>query len=81
MCNNAFYPHPVSYFQLRLSGVVACSDLIVSMVLLSDLIHWKLEDITSVVLEELTASCAECGISNDITDDESSPVSLSPPNM
>ena len=31
----------------------------------------KLEDITSAVLEELTASCAECGISSDIIDRQS----------
>ena len=30
----------------------------------------KLEDITSVVLEELTDSCAECGISSDIIDEQ-----------
>ena len=91
MCNNAFYPHPVSYFQLHLSGVVTCSDLIVSTVLLSDLIHYsgihychllmsagciasteqKLEDITSALLKQLTASCAECGISSDIIDEQS----------
>ena len=31
----------------------------------------KLEDITSAVLEELTGSCAECGITSDIIDRES----------
>ena len=31
----------------------------------------KLEDITSAVLEELTDSCAECGISSDIIDRQS----------
>ena len=31
----------------------------------------KLEDITNAVLEELTASCAECGISSDIIDEQS----------
>ena len=31
----------------------------------------KLEDITNAILEELTASCAECGISNDIIDEQS----------
>ena len=31
----------------------------------------KLEDITSAVLEELTDSCAECGISSDIIDKQS----------
>ena len=31
----------------------------------------KLEDITSAVLDELTASCAECGISSDIIDRQS----------
>ena len=31
----------------------------------------KLEDITSAVLEELTESCAECGISSDIIDRQS----------
>ena len=31
----------------------------------------KLEDITSAVLEELTASCVECGISSDIIDRQS----------
>ena len=30
-----------------------------------------MEDITSAVLEELTASCAECGISSDIIDRQS----------
>ena len=31
----------------------------------------KLEDITNAVLEELTGSCAECGITNDIIDRQS----------
>ena len=31
----------------------------------------KLEDITSAVLEELTGSCAECGITSDIIDRQS----------
>ena len=31
----------------------------------------KLEDITSVVLKELTESCAECGIRSDIVDEQS----------
>ena len=31
----------------------------------------KLEDITSAVLKELTESCAECGISNDVIDEQS----------
>ena len=31
----------------------------------------KLEDITNAVLEELTASCAECGITDDINDKQS----------
>ena len=31
----------------------------------------KLEDITSTVLKELTASCVECGISSDIIDEQS----------
>ena len=31
----------------------------------------KLEDITSAVVKELTASCAECGISSDIIDEQS----------
>ena len=31
----------------------------------------KLEDITSAVLKQLTASCAECGISSDIIDEQS----------
>ena len=30
-----------------------------------------MEDITSAVLKELTASCAECGISSDIIDEQS----------
>ena len=30
----------------------------------------KLEDITSAVVKELTASCAECGISSDIIDEQ-----------
>ena len=30
----------------------------------------KLEDITSAVVKELTASCAECGISSDIVDEQ-----------
>ena len=50
MCNNALYPHPVSYFQLRLGGVVACSDLIVSIVPLSDHIHY-------VVVYTMSAGC------------------------
>ena len=33
-------------------------------------IEQKLEDITSAVLEELTESCAECGISSDIIDEQ-----------
>ena len=31
----------------------------------------KLEDITDAVIEELTASCAECGITDDIIDKQS----------
>ena len=31
----------------------------------------KLEDITNAVIEELTASCAECGITDDIIDKQS----------
>ena len=31
----------------------------------------KLEDITSAVVKELTASCGECGISSDIIDEQS----------
>ena len=31
----------------------------------------KVEDITTAVVEELTASCAECGITNDIIDKQS----------
>ena len=31
----------------------------------------KLEDITSAILEELTGSCAECGITSDIIDRQS----------
>ena len=31
----------------------------------------KLEDITSALLEELTGSCAECGITSDIIDRQS----------
>ena len=31
----------------------------------------KLEDITTAVIEELTASCAECGITDDIIDKQS----------
>ena len=36
----------------------------------SDEKNEKLEDITSAVLEELTDSCAECGISSDIIDEQ-----------
>ena len=31
----------------------------------------KSEDITNAVIGELTASCAECGITNDIIDQQS----------
>ena len=31
----------------------------------------KLEDITNAVIEELTASCAECSITDDIIDKQS----------
>ena len=31
----------------------------------------KLEDVTNAVIEEMTASCAECGVTNDIIDKQS----------
>ena len=72
------------YFQLRLGGVVTCSELIVSryskvqpcfstlsfhMQVTST--EQKLKDITNAVLEELTVSCTDCGIASDIIDKQS----------
>jgi hypothetical protein len=59
-------PEDYSIFQLRLAigGVNACSEFTVS------LRHQKLENITNAVLEELTDSCSDCGITNDIIDNQ-----------
>ena len=45
--------------------------LLLCMFLQTTSTEQKLEDITSAVLEELTDSCAECGISSDIIDRQS----------
>ena len=72
-----------SFFQLRLAigGVNACSEFTVNTVyhdghsltllfLQVSLRYQKLENITNAVLEELTDSCSDCGITNDIIDNQ-----------
>ena len=75
-----------SFFQLILSGLTGtCSDLVVRVC--RNKLHTytytclriiqiterdvTLEDITSAVLQQLTTSCAECGINSDIIDRQS----------
>ena len=45
--------------------------LLLCMFLQTTSTEQKLGDITSAVVKELTASCAECGISSDIIDRQS----------
>ena len=84
MCNVLDIFFVDSYFQLHLSGMVTCSDLMVSSLCLVSIHSFAtlnysqvsstnetLGNITNTVLEELSTSCAECGITNDTINEQS----------
>ena len=71
------------YFQLRLEGVIACSELIVSIhklrimcielngsILQTSSLEQKLEDISGAVVKQLIVLCTRCDVATDNIDEE-----------